>query len=239
MKNPYSRVAMLAAVLSAVAAPSRADLSATVALTDSYGDSGGAGHGGEFLAAYSGFDFTPATLSEVAGHVEVFCVERSEFVSFGTPYFVEINTAAVNGGIGGGSPDPLNVETAYLYNQFVTRNLVGYDYDDTGVGRTASANAAQNVIWFFEDELEGNSYRWGLTAQEAELAREFYQQAIATDWTNVGEVRIMNLYMSADRTGHRQDQLVMAVAPAPGSTFLAVLGLALCVAVRKRSGARA
>ncbi len=102
MKRGICGFVLALTILGWACTPALADLTATVTLSDSYGDAGGAGHGGEFLAAYSGFDFTPVSLGETADRFEVFCVERNEFINFGTTYYVDFNTAAVDGG--GGRP---------------------------------------------------------------------------------------------------------------------------------------
>ena len=119
----------------------------TVTMANSYGSTGG----GEFrVTPGSGWSFTPESLDPTDGVFETFCVEKNEYFRFGTTYYVKISTAADAGGKDGGTPHPLGSKTAYLYKQFITGNLVGYDYDDTGVGREASANALQHVIWVLE-----------------------------------------------------------------------------------------
>ena len=225
MRRAFVYSAFFLGMFCVVASPAIADLTATVRVSDSFGDAHGAGHGGEFRAEHSGFSFAPASLGEVAGQFEVFCVEMNEYVGFGTTYFADFNTAAVNGGVGGGSPDPLGTKTAYIYNEFVTHNLEGYDYDDIGPGRVESANALQNVIWFFEDELD--DYLSGLRPAEVLLAEQFYNDANESDWMDIGAVQIMNLYANADGTGHIQDQLVMSTVPVPGAFLLGVLGLGI------------
>ena len=84
--------------------------------------------------------------------IQSFCIERNEYVSMGSTYIFQLNTAAVAGGIAGGSPDPLSVGAAYLYYQFSQGILAGYDYIP-GAGREASALALQNALWMLEDEL--------------------------------------------------------------------------------------
>jgi len=116
----------------------------------------------------------------------------------------------------------------------VTGGLAPYDYDNTGPGRTESANALQNVIWFFEDELGTDPYTLGLNADESTLADQFYQLALNSTWTDIGTVQIMNLYANNDRTGNKQDQLVTSPVPAPGAVFLAALGLGLVGFVNRR-----
>lgn len=98
-----------------------------------------------------GGEFGVAKVSDPGTQLFVtFCVERNEYLDFSPAGFNvdSISTAAVNGGIGGGSPDPLSEYTAWLYYEFVTGGLAGDGYD----GSTAEANLLQNAIWKFEQE---------------------------------------------------------------------------------------
>ena len=47
-----------------------------------------------------------------------FCIETNEYFNWGDYRVARIDTVAILGGAGGGSPDPLNYETAWLYTQF-------------------------------------------------------------------------------------------------------------------------
>jgi hypothetical protein len=214
-----------------VVAASSGYANVTVKLYDSHGTTGG----GEFLAAVTGVEL--ASLGEVAGKSEVFCVEKNEYINFNTTYYATVNTYATAGGVGGrdldlngdtvNDADSLDPMTAYLYEQFITGNLVGYDYDNTGVGRVASANALQMVIWGIEDEL-GSTW-----TPAAGLQTTFYNDALANAGSSIGAVRILNLYESASLTGNKQDQLCMVV-PTPGALLLGSLGLSLVGWVRRR-----
>jgi hypothetical protein len=74
---------------------------------------------------------------------------------------VNLNTAAVFGGVGGGvvGGDPLNLSgtgdpvsrgTGWLYSQFAQGTLPGYGYE---ADRLDSAAALQQAIWYLEDEI--------------------------------------------------------------------------------------
>jgi hypothetical protein len=197
----------------ASAPPAVADLVHKVVLSDSYGTT----NGGEFLTTPIDFTFVPVSQgSGPAGTFETFCVETTETFQWGVTYFVDLNTAAVHGGAGGGDPDPLDTRTAYLYEQFITGQLDNYTYAG-GALRTASADALQHVIWYLEDE---EPMSW--TPGDASLRDLFYQDATQNGGDSIGDVRILNLYGTAQGTECHQDQLVMT--PEPASLLLLVLG---------------
>jgi len=205
--------------------------SMTVTFQNSYGNTGG----GEFIAIPSGFGFTPASLGETAGF-ETFCVEMDEYVFFNYAFSVDINDAAVKGGVGGQNPpgsnsDPLDEKTAYLYERFITGNLTGYDYTP-GPNRVDSANALQHVIWFIEGE---ESMAW--VDGDSSLMDDFYQGALTNaNGIGIGNVRIMNVYATFGcKRVNLQDQLVMITPiPAPGAILLGSIGVGLVGWLRRR-----
>jgi len=203
-------------------APAMADLTSTIEIFDSFGS----GQGGEFLAKVHNVSFTPVGLgTDARGRFETFCLEKNEVFQPGSTYYFDINTAAINGGVSGGNPDPLSGQTAYLYKQFITGNLGGYNYG-TGSGRISSANALQNTIWYLENEIT-NRYD-GLNSSERSLVDQFLADASAHAGSDIGNVRVMNIFAQANGTGVAQDQLVMVHAvPAPGAAMLAFVGLGI------------
>jgi len=178
--------------------------------------------GGEFKGTVLSGDIPG---NPVGSTWQTFCVELDEYVSLPSTYYAVVNTAAVLGGVGGPEPDPLSPMTAWLYDQFCKGTLPGYDYS-TVSGRKNSAAALQDAIWHIEEEI---------TRLPSGLATDFYNQANASGWTDIGDIRVLNLYGDPSLGAPAQDVLISTcVVPAPGALLLAGMGTALVGAVRRR-----
>ena len=167
------------------------------------------GNGGEFNVT-APLNYTGGVAAINGTSFQTFCLESNETVSIGGTYDYVVNTGAVQGGVGGQTEpgfDPLSPLTAYMYAGFINGTLVGYDY---GLGRTASARALQDAIWFSEGEVDVIG-----------LGATFYQQALDANPTGIGGVRVLNLFQNGT---HRQDQIFMQ-APEPSTLVLAGLAM--------------
>ncbi len=183
----------------------------------------------------------PASVLGALGGADfaTFCIEVNEtMVADGTTtYDVILNDRAI---FGSAFPlgDPLDAMTAFLFTEFHNGALSGYDYPDTGVGRTNSANELQEAIWYIEGEgpaPTGQAQTWYNAAVTAVASGGSWYNEWGAD--SIGNVRVMNVYVegkagSLKIEDRRQDLLVMV--PAPGAALLAVIGLGLVTRGRRR-----
>lgn len=184
------------------------------------------GVGGEFNAYSTTLNpvtmgYSPLAIANVGHGVgfETFCLEfNEEFVPGGT-YNYAFNTAAVHGGVPGGS-DPISLGTAWLYLNFAKGTLAGYDFTNALNDRTADAGELQNTIWWLEGEAgdpgSSNPFRNLVLTQFGTGA------AAMADNTGFYGVGVLNLtYLNGSLS---QDQL--RLVPDGGSTAM-LLGLGL------------
>lgn len=178
-------------------------------------DGPGTTGGGEFWVDVLGTGVT-GTINASNNDFITFCLEKNEYFTPGQDLQVAaVNTAAVNGGVGGGSPDPLSPETAYLYTQFSNGTLSSYSHS------SFRADSLQRAIWYLENEIafEDLDFQAQLWVEEAQDA----------GWTSIGDVRVLNLLRkSGDNWIKAQDQLYIATpVPEPQAYALLLAGLGL------------
>lgn len=170
-----------------------------------------------------------------------FCVEIDEYIYPQESVQLWVSTAFVNGQPGshawrGGANtnlgDDLNVQTAYLYTQFATGNLPGYAYSGpvNGLTRSETAGVLQAVFWKYEGEIAS----LGLSGAKLDLANQWMNLADNSGWSDIGNVRVLQVYYGSPVTGdYRQDQLYLAV-PAPAAVILGAVGLGLVIWLKRR-----
>jgi hypothetical protein len=150
-----------------------------------------------------------------------FCVEKLEEINLNVNAYVGgVTTATTNGSAYATSSDPLSSQTAWLFTQ----------YSSGLYGNSSTVNGSmQNAIWFLEGEINQTTLSLDSDAQT------FVTSANASNFSGVGNVRVMNLYSNVGRTAFAQDQLVMlAPVPEPETYAMLLAGLGVMGAVVRR-----
>ena len=178
-----------------------------VTLTDGPGNTGG----GEFNMFVNGS----------AQSFITFCLQRTQYIGFNQPFRVGSVTDYADDA---GGNDPISSQTAWLYTQARNGTLAGYSHTQT------AANALQNAIWHFENEIT-------LSSSQIQ-GNAFIQAANASNFSGIGNVRVANLFYLTGQQA--QDQLILQV-PGPAALMLLGPGLLALGLFRRRfnSSARA
>lgn len=173
---------------------------------------------------------------------QTFCLEAGEFVNQPMNIWVSESSTTISYVYGSGSHawwggvagvgDDLDYETAWLYTQFATGNLFGYDFDSSGgyasLTRAQTGSALQRLIWNIEGEDGGIGVASGssfmdvtLTGDQAKLIGEWQTLFDRSGWSGIGNVRVLQMKTTCD--GRAQDQLFLV--PVPGAILLGMIGL--------------
>ncbi|MFB3431691.1 MAG: VPLPA-CTERM sorting domain-containing protein [Phycisphaerales bacterium] len=174
---------------------------------------------------FNGGEFISNTSSH--GTFRSFCLETNENITLNpnVTYSYEIvTTGAINGGNGGGNPDPVSSASAWIFVQWITGAIAN---------NVTNAEDVQRAIWSIENESAGtlSPAANALVATATGLYPNTADNAITSG--NFPNIRVLNPFRMVN--GVREDyQSQIILIPLPTASGMALAGLALVGGIRRR-----
>ncbi len=147
------------------------------------------------------------------GTFQSFCVQKTEHIWPNATYDAVINNQTRFEDV------PLTQGAAWVYWQFATGNLAGYDY-----ATRSTAGALQDTIWW----LMGNGGVQPINIFSTAVLSQFGSSGAFTPNNELYPVRILNLWEAGhiEQAGYqRQDQLVLDPPVPDAGTTLSLLAI--------------
>ena len=161
---------------------------------------------------------------------QTFCLELNEHIGFGGVYLVnDVSKDAIAGGVAGGNPDPISMETAWLYYQF----RLGAPIHPAGSTIAERQRGIQEAIWAFEQEKALPATGYAGHYHALALAAPLDEKQFAYDLVTV----INPVTVATDQSITLRQSLLQTPVPEPGSLVLigsGLLGLAV-MGLRRRN----
>lgn len=184
--------------------------------------------GGEFTAVTSPDNFLSkyAPTATLNGGFETFCVQSNVYFYPGATYsYVLTNTESTG--------EKLTLGAAFLYNEFATGKLTGYDYTDTSIRQTDNSEL-QLALWTFQGQTPPSGFPSISTDPFYNLAITELGGTSAAFAPNNGtyDVGILQLYNANGAPA--QAQLVLASPEPPTILLLAFAGILMVLFNRRK-----
>jgi hypothetical protein len=165
----------------------------------------------------SGGLFT-VTNTNTGAVINTFCLELTEYV-YNNDLVAGIASSAVNGGRGGGSPDPIGSATDWLYAQYVGGSTT---YNNTA--------ALQIAFWLLENEVtSGEASSWFAPSLLA-TANSYVTDALAHNTGSYG-TQVLNI---KNTIGTPHQSFLINTVPIPAAFWLFSSGLIGLIGIRRR-----
>jgi hypothetical protein len=199
-----------------------------------YGNLGGYG-GGEFdiriVSPLAGPWVTSVNTTVPNTQFATFCVQTNQYFTPGALYDVEISTKTNHK-----ESKDLSPPAAYLFHQWNSGNLTGYEYSDAKDAggtylRARDAKDLEYAIWYLQQQNRPYTSFPIVWSDLSSQAKGWVNQA-SGKWADIGPVRVLRLYAHSGG-GDAQDMLVEFV-PEPSSLLLLAFGGSALPLIRRR-----